>query len=230
MPTLTKRPLKMKLQIDFLESYDDASLLDELKRIANLTKSKTATKNDIVNFGRISYSVIYKHFGSLRKALELAELKPQRYMKASDEELYNILIELWEKTLKDEGRTPYSKDLQNYGYSVSRDLFLRRFGSWKKALMRAYEFVSENNVYKDISEPIGVNVKSKEKIRRNLSLTKRFFVLKRDSFTCVKCGANGPGVRLEVDHDTPVAEGGSDSLLNLQTLCFDCNRGKRDKF
>jgi hypothetical protein len=220
----------MILKIDFLESYDDAFLLDELKRIANLTKSKTVTKNDIVNFGRIGYSVINKHFGSLRKALELAELNPSRYMKASDEELYNILIELWEKTLKDEGRTPYRKDLRNYDYHVSGDIYLRRFGSWKKALKKAYEFVSRSNVSEEISELIELNGKSKEKRRKTISLTKRFFVLKRDSFTCVKCGANGPGVRLEVDHDTPVAKEGSDSLLNLQTLCFDCNRGKRDKF
>ena len=52
--------------------------------------------------------------------------------------------------------------------------------------------------------------------------------MKRDSFTCVKCGANGVGIRLEVDHKIPVSQGGSDTLDNLQTLCFDCNRGKRD--
>ncbi|MBI4006518.1 MAG: HNH endonuclease [Gammaproteobacteria bacterium] len=42
------------------------------------------------------------------------------------------------------------------------------------------------------------------------------------------CGANGPGVKLEVDHIISVAEGGSDALNNLQTLCFECNRGKRN--
>ena len=46
-------------------------------------------------------------------------------MKASDEELSKILIDLWEKTLKDEGRTPYRKDLKNYGFQVSGDLYLR---------------------------------------------------------------------------------------------------------
>ncbi|MDE2462042.1 MAG: HNH endonuclease [Gammaproteobacteria bacterium] len=61
-----------------------------------------------------------------------------------------------------------------------------------------------------------------------MSLTRRFFVMKRDSFTCRKCGAHGYGVRLEVDHIVPVAKGGSNALDNLQTLCFDCNRGKRD--
>lgn len=31
---------------------------------------------------------------------------------------------------------------------------------------------------------------------------------------------------LEVDHVTPVADGGTDELHNLATLCRDCNRGK----
>ncbi len=52
--------------------------------------------------------------------------------------------------------------------------------------------------------------------------------MKRDSFACVLCGASGHGVRLEVDHKVPFAVGGGDDLRNLQTLCFGCNRGKRD--
>jgi 5-methylcytosine-specific restriction endonuclease McrA len=35
-------------------------------------------------------------------------------------------------------------------------------------------------------------------------------------------------IELEVDHKVPVAQGGSDALDNLQTLCVDCNRGKRN--
>ncbi|MFZ0050547.1 MAG: hypothetical protein WAK96_02110, partial [Desulfobaccales bacterium] len=63
--------------------------------------------------------------------------------------------------LKDEGRTPYRKDLRNYGYHVSGDIYLRRFGSWKKALKKAYEYVSKNNVNEEISELIELNGKSK---------------------------------------------------------------------
>ena len=34
---------------------------------------------------------------------------------------------------------------------------------------------------------------------------------------------------LEVDHIKPVAQGGTNNILNLITSCFDCNRGKSDR-
>jgi hypothetical protein len=54
----------------------------------------------------------------------------------------------------------------------------------------------------------------------------RFNVFKRDSFACQYCGATPPGVVLEVDHIHPVSQGGKNTLDNLITACFDCNRGK----
>lgn len=54
----------------------------------------------------------------------------------------------------------------------------------------------------------------------------RFEVFKRDSFTCQYCGRSAPNVILEVDHIVPVAEGGTNEVINLITSCRDCNRGK----
>lgn len=65
--------------------------------------------------------------------------------------------------------------------------------------------------------------------RKSLSKKVRFEVFKRDSFTCQYCGSKTPDVILEVDHITPVKEGGTNDLMNLVTSCFNCNRGKRDK-
>lgn len=62
--------------------------------------------------------------------------------------------------------------------------------------------------------------------RKALPKSLRFEVLKRDKFTCQYCGAQAPDVLLEVDHIVPVAEGGSDDILNLVTSCRNCNRGK----
>lgn len=57
-----------------------------------------------------------------------------------------------------------------------------------------------------------------------VSLSRRFEVLKRDQFTCQYCGKSG--CKLEVDHVVPVSKGGADTIENLRTACFDCNRGK----
>ena len=65
--------------------------------------------------------------------------------------------------------------------------------------------------------------------RKSISKTTRFEVFKRDSFTCQYCGRSAPDVVLEVDHIVPVAEGGTNDILNLITSCKDCNRGKGKK-
>lgn len=62
--------------------------------------------------------------------------------------------------------------------------------------------------------------------RKPLSKKIRFEVFKRDHFTCQYCGRMAPDVILEVDHIKPVAEGGTNDMINLITSCRDCNRGK----
>lgn len=65
----------------------------------------------------------------------------------------------------------------------------------------------------------------REAIRKSV----RFEVLKRDSFTCQYCGQKAPDVVLQVDHITPVADGGTNDILNLVTSCRECNAGKSDR-
>ncbi len=57
----------------------------------------------------------------------------------------------------------------------------------------------------------------------------RFEVFKRDKFTCQYCGEKAPEVVLNVDHIDPVANGGTNEMLNLITSCFSCNSGKSDR-
>lgn len=65
--------------------------------------------------------------------------------------------------------------------------------------------------------------------RKSLSKKSRFEVFKRDSFKCQYCGRSAPDVVLNVDHINPVADGGSNDIMNLITACFDCNSGKKDR-
>ena len=195
-----KRPV-----IDFLVEYDDQSLLAELRRIAEARGSPTVTKADFKTIGRVSYSAVVKRFGSLRHALELTGLKSERFMKSTDEELLGIVINLWQQTLEKEGRTPQKDDLKKYGFPVSDDTITRRFGSWRKALVRAHESITEESISEE--QPTAPAEVPRKRVA--LSLRKRFFVLKRDQFACVRCGASGVGVRLEVHHRFPFAKGGS---------------------
>ncbi len=45
-------------------------------------------------------------------------------------------------------------------------------------------------------------------------------------FKCLCCGEKK---KLEVDHVIPVSKGGPSWLWNIQPLCGDCNKSKRDK-
>lgn len=64
--------------------------------------------------------------------------------------------------------------------------------------------------------------------RKAISKKLRLLILERDGYRCRLCGRTAKDTKLEVDHITPVAKGGTDSLSNLRTLCIDCNRGKSD--
>ena len=59
--------------------------------------------------------------------------------------------------------------------------------------------------------------------RKPIPKAVRDAVLKRDNYCCVKCGSTK---NLEVDHKVSLANGGTDHIDNLQTLCRDCNRRK----
>ena len=215
----------MTPEIDFVESYDRDAIIRELQRLAEVLGKATLSKRDIDSHGRLSSSVVWRRFGSLRSALKESGLTPSRFMKATDEELFSILIELWTQTLEKFGRSPYKSELRAFGFPVSADTYTRRFGSWKKALLAAAASASSPDDPVDEPEPRQMPAPRSDG-RKPLSIRKRFFVLKRDRYRCRMCGRSG--VELEVDHKIPVAQGGSDALDNLQALCFDCNRGKRD--
>ena len=47
-------------------------------------------------------------------------------------------------------------------------------------------------------------------------------VRERDNYACRQCGKWGK----EVDHITPVKQGGGDDMGNLQVLCAPCHKAK----
>jgi hypothetical protein len=65
--------------------------------------------------------------------------------------------------------------------------------------------------------------------RKGISKKIRFEVFKRDKFTCQYCGRKSPDVVLNVDHIIPVAKGGTNTITNFITSCFECNSGKKHR-
>lgn len=61
-----------------------------------------------------------------------------------------------------------------------------------------------------------------------LSFLKRE-VLKRDKWTCKKCGFSDKEI-MQVDHIKEKSIGGKDELKNLQTLCPNCHARKTNRF
>lgn len=57
----------------------------------------------------------------------------------------------------------------------------------------------------------------------------REYVFQRDGFRCRGCAKSPPEVQLQIDHIIPIAQGGSNDISNLQTLCKTCNRRKKDR-
>ena len=67
--------------------------------------------------------------------------------------------------------------------------------------------------------------------KRNIPLSFRYQVFKRDNSKCVACGRSvSDGAILHVDHKIPYSLGGLTELSNLQTLCSECNISKSNRF
>ena len=63
--------------------------------------------------------------------------------------------------------------------------------------------------------------------RKKVGNQLKFKILKRDGYRCQMCGkTSDDGVKLQVDHMTPLTLGGDNSEDNLWVLCSVCNSGK----
>jgi hypothetical protein len=62
---------------------------------------------------------------------------------------------------------------------------------------------------------------------RSIPLRLRYTMIEQANQKCCACGRGlQDGLKLHVDHITPVSQGGRTELANLQVLCSQCNLGK----
>lgn len=285
----------MRFELEHLDSYDDPSLLDELRRVAALVSAPKLTRSQFTVLAKIHGSTLEKRFGSWQGALEAAGLRHRfddasfgkdrdsilRAIKATAEKLKKDVLTLQEfeahagitgapvrrlfgswtaalvaaelgqsslgKRYTDEdcfenmlslwthyGRPPKHDEMNRAPSIVGSKAYVLRWGTWRKALTA---FVQRAN-----AEPAPAEIRPAEPMervadisvhpdrdRRDIPLSLRYYVLKRDSFRCVTCGTSPAltaGVVLHVDHIHPWALGGPTVADNLRTLCLSCNLGK----
>jgi 5-methylcytosine-specific restriction endonuclease McrA len=96
---------------------------------------------------------------------------------------------------------------------VKRDRFLADRSDWGRQMAQRY---AGKIRYQRLSEARDHGTHTPEQW---LDLQERF------DFRCVRCGRRLPGALFK-DHITPIYQGGSDGIDNLQPLCGPCNTGK----
>ncbi len=205
--------------------------------IVESLKSYSRT-HDISSFGMREYdawrgrlttsNTISRYFGSWGKALQAAELRTVRGHKLDPRVMVAAFKECWEQNASIPSVRQLEAFLEKGNFPFRYKSYLNFFGGLgqlAKLVVKVQQGeLAESRLYE--------RRKSQAFLRRAIPLKMRAAVLKRDGYRCVKCGANArkdESTRLEVDHIVAVARGGSSGLDNLQTLCFACNQGKKDR-
>lgn len=166
---------------------------------------------------------ICSRFGSWNKALKIIGIEGGHERRYTPDELIQNLKNIW----KEIGYPPGKRQLAKYGRKISESPYRKVWGSVRYAceLLAKYD---EGKISREVLR----NENTEKNTRETISLNVRWKILKKDNYTCVKCGqspAKNNDVELEIDHILPVAKGGTNNIENLQTLCKKCNQGKKDR-
>lgn len=218
----------------------DEVLLADLVRVANEIGNPNITISDYDKYGKYTARTMGDRFGSWNKAKERANLEVTYIINNSNEDLFQNILDLW--TLL--GRQPKYGEVISPNSKFNGSTYARRFGSWRSALEAFIDYVNSDNSSEETPDgnlsliPFNVpieNLKGPQKeikikrTPRNINLKLRWTVLKRDNFSCRKCGrspAKDPSIILHVDHIIPWSKDGETVIENLEALCEQCNLGK----
>ena len=208
----------------FHRDIPEKNLVSDLKNVAKLLGKPSVSFREYEKHGKYSAGTLQRRLGSWNKALQKAELSVTQEMNIPVEVLFENIEKVWIQ----KGSQPVYRDLGCPPSEYSGQAYKSKFGSWQKALQK-FVIYSNEGLSKLQNEDKEITTGQKRRTNRDPSLSLRYNVLKRDSFKCTKCGrtpAINPRLSLEIDHIHPWSKGGETILSNLQTLCYDCNRGK----
>ena len=214
--------------------YDKDELLESIRRIGQETKPAPLTLDEFSARTGIGGGPVRRCFGTWKAALEEAGLTQSALGKRySDEQCFENILNLWTHY----GRAPQHDEANSPPSAVGAKAYVRRWGTWRKALTAFVTRVSEPSSATETEQagpaqhspgPMEDATQS-DRGPRDVPLALRYYILKRDRFRCVTCGrspATHPTVHLHIDHIVPWVAGGRTVAENLRSLCSECNLGK----
>jgi len=220
---MTKDNFKFDINAKRIRLSDD-ELLSSVKKYAEKANYSyfPSTEYDKWKEKKGHSSTIIERFGSWKKVLLLLGIEGGRE-RYTPEQLIENLENVWRQL----GFPPGKRQIGKYGQKISESPYRQIWGS----VHSACQFLARYHEEKITREQL-LKGSTASNARHSISLKIRWEVLKRDNYTCKKCGKSPSSdhkVQLEVDHKVPVSKGGLDEVDNLQTLCWDCNQGKKDR-
>ncbi len=128
----------------------------------------------------------------------------------------------WGERLDKEDRVLYREWIKSYDPNIHpieipqviKEMECRLFGNICPVVFVAVEF--------------NETMKCRRRGRYN-SMKVKMRVVRRDNYTCQRCGKHLNDNELEFDHEIPLSKGGSSEESNIRLTCFKCNRDKSDR-
>ena len=206
-------------------------ILDAIAATAKKINKDAVTIQEFEAHTELSAGPVRRVFGSWKAALAAAGMVQSPLGKRyTDEQCFENLLALWTHY----GRPPQHGEMNRPPSQVGSKAYVRRWVTWRKALQAFVQRVNNGEAEPALeAEPTQSDSLQMKQLPhlgpREIALSLRYYVLRRDSFRCLTCGASPAitlGVALHIDHIHPWSLGGPTVAENLRTLCQHCNLGK----
>ena len=126
----------MRFELSRLSKYDEASLLGEMRRVADLVPGQELTSSEFSKLSKVSASTLRKRYGGWRNALAAAGLE-HRFDETNEAYTREEIVALIQRTARDLGTATLPKKALAKHTGLSDRPIRRLFGSYRAALEAA---------------------------------------------------------------------------------------------